>query len=226
MQAQRATLTPRPRLQGLYAVTPDTHETDLLVAKVTAALLGGAQAIQYRNKTGPAALKRDQAQRIARLCAQNGVLMIVNDDPELAAAVGADGVHLGRGDGDVASARAQVGETRLIGVSCYGDMARAQHAVEQGADYVAFGSFFPSRVKREAAHADSSLLTRARMLGVPVVAIGGITAGNVRLLVDAGADAVAVITDVFGYDEPAAVTRAAAAIATSFSIKSPRERHD
>lgn len=198
----------------------------MLVAKVAAALAGGAQAIQYRNKTGSLALKRDQAQRIARLCARSGVLMIVNDDPELAAAVGADGVHLGRDDGDVVSARALVGETKLIGVSCYGDSARAQHAVEQGADYVAFGSFFPSSVKRDAAHADPSLLTQARPLGVSVVAIGGITAGNVRLLVDAGADAVAVITDVFGHDELAAVTRAAAAIATSFSTKPPRERHD
>jgi len=226
MQAHSAARSSRLRLQGLYAVTPDTPESSVLIAKVAAALAGGALAIQYRNKTGSPALKRDQAQRIARLCAQRAVLMIVNDDPELAVAAGADGVHIGRDDGDLVSARALLGETRLIGVSCYGDIARARHAVEQGADYVAFGSFFPSRVKRDAAHADKSLLMQARTLGVPVVAIGGIDAGNARTLVDAGADAVAVITDVFGHDEPAAVMRAAAAIAASFLTKPPQERHD
>jgi len=217
MQVPHAARASRPRLQGLYAVTPDTQETDVLVAKVAAALAGGAQAIQYRNKTGSVALKRDQAQRIARLCARSGVPMIVNDDPELAAAVGADGVHLGRDDGDVVSARALVGETRLIGVSCYGDIALAQRAVEHGADYVAFGNFFPSSVKPGAVRADLSLLLRARALGVPVAAIGGITAGNARIVIDAGADAVAVITDVFGHDDPEAVTRAASAIAAVFA---------
>lgn len=226
MREQHATRSSRLRLQGLYAVTPDTHDTEALVAKVAAALAGGAQAIQYRNKTGSLAQKRDQAQRIARLCLRSGVPMIVNDDPELAAAVGADGVHLGRDDGDVVSARALIGEARLIGVSCYGDIARAQQAAEQGADYVAFGSFFASTIKRDAAPAPLSLLTQARALCVPVVAIGGITAGNAPRLVDAGADAVAVITAVFAHDEPAAVTLAAAAIARAFATEPARERHD
>jgi len=216
----------RRRLQGLYAVTPDTRDTDLLVAKVEAALAGGAQAIQYRNKTGSVAARREQAQRIAHVCAQRGVLLVINDDAELADAVDADGVHLGRDDGDVASVRAKRGETMLIGVSCYGDFARAQHAVEQGAEYVAFGSFFASSAKPGAVRADLSLLLQARALGVPVVAIGGITAGNARIVIDAGADAVAVITDVFGHDDLDAVTRAASAIAAVFDTPLPMPVRD
>jgi len=223
MQAKHTTSTLRSRLGGLYAVTPDAQDSPALVGKVAAALAGGARAIQYRNKTASRAQKRDQAVQLARLCASSGALMIVNDEPKLAAEVGADGVHLGRDDSDVANARALVGAARLVGVSCYGDIARAQHAVDQGADYVAFGSFFPSQIKPDAARVLPSLLTQARALGVPIVAIGGITAGNARLLIDAGADAVAVITDVFQHDEPASVTRAAAAIASQFSRQTPQE---
>lgn len=212
-------LSAKRRLQGLYAVTPDTRESDLLQAKVEAALAGGAAAIQYRNKTGRAALRREQAQQIAVMCARSGALLIVNDDPELAAAIGADGVHLGRDDGDIVSARAAIGDARIIGVSCYGDLARAQQAVKQGADYVAFGSFFASPVKPGAIRAELSLLPQARALGVPVVAIGGITADNARIVIDAGADAVAVITDIFGHDDLQAVTHAASAIAAVFATR-------
>jgi thiamine-phosphate pyrophosphorylase len=205
------------RLAGLYALTPDLDDTALLVAKVTAALEGGAAAVQYRHKTAGEALRRAQAGALARLHAARGALFIVNDDPRLAAAVGADGVHLGEDDPSIAAARELVGPDRLIGVSCYGDVARARAAVAAGADYVAFGSFFASATKPLARRADPALLAGARTLGVPVVAIGGIDAGNARALLDAGADALAVISDVFAHDDPADITRAACAIAACFA---------
>ena len=134
----------------------------------------------------------------------------------LAREVGAAGVHLGEDDGDVGRARAAGGEAMLIGVSCYNDLSRAKRLVGEGADYVAFGSFHSSLTKPGARRAEPALLRRARRLGVPVVAIGGITAGNGRALVEAGADALAVISDVFAHDDVAEITRAAAAIAACF----------
>jgi thiamine-phosphate pyrophosphorylase len=211
------------RLAGLYAVTPDGGDTALLVSNVAAAIAGGAAAIQYRNKTADAALRRDQAGAIARLPARQHALFIVNDDVTVAADVDADGVHLGEGDADIATARAQVGADRLIGVSCYDDVERARAAVAAGADYVAFGSFFASSTKPGARRADVRLLRDAQTLGVPVVAIGGITGANMRALIDAGATALAVIADVFAHDDPAAITRAAYAIASGF-VAEPRLR--
>lgn len=205
------------RLRGLYAVTPDLDDIAVLVAKVEAAIAGGAQAIQYRNKAASDSLRRKQAMMLARVCDGRGALFIVNDDPALARDVGAHGVHLGEDDGALPAIRAWVGKSMLIGVSCYNDLARAKRAVAEGADYVAFGSFFPSQVKPDARRADLPLLRRAATLGVPVVAIGGITAANARTLVEAGADAVAVISDVFAHDDVGAVTRAAAAIAACFA---------
>jgi thiamine-phosphate pyrophosphorylase len=196
------------RLAGLYAVTPDLADTDDLVARVAAALAGGACAIQYRNKAADQALRRAQAGALARVHATRGGLYIVNDDVELAAAVGADGVHIGQDDGDIAAARSRLGPDRILGVSCYDDFARAETAVAAGADYVAFGSFFASTVKPAAHRADVRLLERARSLGVPVVAIGGITSENASALFAAGADAVAVISDIFGAGDVAAAARA------------------
>ena len=134
----------------------------------------------------------------------------------------ADGVHVGDDDGSIANARARVGPDRIIGVSCYDDFDRARAAVDAGADYVAFGSFFTSPVKPDARRASVDLLGRARALRVPVVAIGGITARNAATLIVAGADALAVISDVFAHDDPAHVARAAAAIARQFTTH-PRE---
>ncbi len=204
------------RVSGLYALTPDLDDTGALLAKVAAALDGGAAAIQYRNKAAPLAKRRSQAHALARLHAVRGGLFVVNDDADLAVEVGADGVHLGASDGAVTAARERLGPDRLIGVSCYNEWERAQAAVDQGADYVAFGSFFPSATKPGARRADLSLLLRARALGVPVVAIGGITARNAPALIEAGASAVAVIGDVFAHRNAADVTRAAAALASLF----------
>jgi len=206
------------RLVGLYAVTPDLADTADLVARVEAALAGGAGAIQYRSKSAHAALRSRQAAELARITAKRGALFVVNDDAALCAAVGADGVHLGEADGSATAARAIVGPERIIGISCYNDFALAEAAVAAGADYVAFGSFFPSHVKPDARRADVALLARARTLGVPVVAIGGITAENAGSLERAGADAVAVISAVF---DPPDVEAAARTIAGRWGRSRP-----
>jgi thiamine-phosphate pyrophosphorylase len=209
-------------LAGLYAVTPDLADTARLIRGVEAALAGGARAIQYRNKAADPALARAQATAIARIRAAHGGLYIVNDDPALAAAVDADGVHLGEDDGAITEARRLIGPDRIIGVSCYNRFEFAEAAVVAGADYVAFGSFFPSSVKPGARRADVSLLARASSLGVPVVAIGGITAQNAHVLFAAGADAVAVISAVFDHAEAQAVEVAARAIDAAFRAAGKR----
>jgi thiamine-phosphate pyrophosphorylase len=203
-------------LAGLYAVTPDLADTAGLVRGVEAALAGGARAIQYRNKGADSALAGAQAAALAQVHAARGGLYIVNDDPALAAAVDADGVHLGEDDGAIAEARERIGPERIIGVSCYNRFELAEAAVAAGADYVAFGSFYASSVKPGARRADISLLARARSLGVPIVAIGGITAENAPALFAAGADAVAVISAVFDRAEARDIERAARAIDTVF----------
>lgn len=204
------------RLRGLYAVTPDERDTARLCAAVAAAIDGGATAIQYRNKSADPALRGEQARALARLCRQRGALFIVNDDAPLAGEVDADGVHIGEDDGAIGAARSHLGAGKIVGVSCYDDVERARAVAGEGADYVAFGSFFASRVKPAARRADVSMIRAAKSLGVPVVAIGGITSRNAPALVDAGVDAVAVISDVFAHDDPADVTSAAARIAACF----------
>ena len=153
---------------------------------------------------------------LSRVCGGRGALFIVNDDAELARAVGAAGVHLGEDDGDLAGAREKLGAGMLIGVSCYNDLSRAKRMVAEGADYIAFGSFHPSATKPGARRAEPTLLRRAQSLKVPVVAIGGITAANGRALVESGADALAVISDVFDHDNLLEITRAAGAIVACF----------
>ncbi|MEO8739991.1 MAG: thiamine phosphate synthase [Casimicrobiaceae bacterium] len=200
----------RASLAGLYVLTPDLDDTDVLVARVGAAVAGGATAVQYRHKRAAPALRLHQARLLRELCAARGVMFIVNDNADLALAVDAAGVHLGRDDMSVSAARARLGRAAIIGVSCYDSLDRAAEAVRGGADYIAFGSFFPSTVKPGAVRASPALLTAAKARwGVPVVAIGGITAANGPALIEAGADAVAVITAVFGAGN---VTAAAAAI--------------
>jgi thiamine-phosphate pyrophosphorylase len=207
-------------LAGLYALTPDCADTDLLLAQVRAALAGGASAVQYRNKTAAPGLRLDQARALRAACAARSATFIVNDDVELAATVDADGVHLGRDDATVIAARKRLGPGAIIGVSCYDSLARADAAVGSGADYVAFGSFFPSTVKPEAVRATNALLSAAKLRWrVPVVAIGGITAANAAPLLAAGADALAVISAVF--DAPD-VRSAAQALAQLFIGDRPR----
>ena len=207
----------RRPLAGLYALTPDRADTGALLAQVAAAIEGGAAAIQYRNKRGSAALRREQALALRELCASQGVLFIVNDDVALAREVAADGVHLGRDDVAIAAARQFLGGDAVIGASCYDSLEQAERAVGSGADYIAFGSFFASRVKPDAVRAPLSLLAQAKARWrVPVVAIGGITAANAASLIAAGADALAVITALF--DAPD-VTVAARALHAAFAAR-------
>jgi thiamine-phosphate pyrophosphorylase len=188
----------KPAIKGLYAITPDSTDTPELLRKVRLALQGGARVLQYRNKTADAVLRLQQAQVLRQLTREFAATFIVNDDAQLAAQVDADGVHLGGEDGSVAAARMLLGETKIIGVSCYNRQPLAIEAVRAGADYVAFGAFFPSSVKPGAVRAEPALLVWARReLAVPLVAIGGITPGNGASLVQAGADALAVISAVF-----------------------------
>lgn len=205
----------KPSLRGLYAITPDqppaaSPERDRdLVGQVAQAIAGGARLVQYRVKGMDPQRHQTQATALVTLCRQAAVPLIINDAMELALAVGAAGVHLGQGDGDPASARTLLGPDAIIGVSCYDSLELAQAAVRAGADYCAFGSFFPSTVKPQAVRPPIDLLTRARsQLGVPLVAIGGITPQNAGLLIAAGADMLAVITGVFAAPDIAAAARA------------------
>lgn len=202
-------LLPRHRapLRGLYPITPDEPDTARLLARV-GAVIEGAALLQYRNKSADAPLRRTQAMALAALCREAGVPLIVNDDAALAAECGAAGVHLGEHDGDPGPARARLGPTAIIGVSCYDDLDRARAAAAAGADYVAFGAFFPSATKPNARRATPALLRDSARLGLPRVAIGGITPDNGRGLVEAGADLLAVIAGVFDAPDPVAAARA------------------
>jgi thiamine-phosphate pyrophosphorylase len=199
----------KPRVAGLYAIADSTYLTaDRFVPAVRAALEGGARVIQYRDKKSEPEQRETIARALNTLCREHGVPLLVNDDVALAAGVGAAGVHLGRDDPDIGAARAALGPTALIGVSCYNELTRAQAAQAAGADYVAFGRFFPSRTKPQAVPATPALLHSAHAeLKIPIVAIGGITPENGASLIAAGADALAVIEGIFGQSD----IRAAAA---------------
>ncbi len=185
-------------VRGLYAVTPDIADTAELEAKVEAALVGGAALVQYRNKMAGTELRMVQARKLQALCRARGVPLVINDYLELATALDADGLHLGKEDALLSHARARLGPKKLLGASCYDCLDSAVAAVGAGADYVAFGSFFASAVKPGAVRAPLTLLGDARRkLRVPIVAIGGITLDNAPQLIAAGADAVAVISALF-----------------------------
>lgn len=187
--------------RGLYAITQTEHKScDSIVLEVEAALRGGAVVVQYRDKQPKDA---DQlASRLLKLCQHYKVPLLINDDVDLALRVGADGVHIGRDDGDIKRARQRLGEQAIIGVSCYDSVDHAQHAQNQGATYVAFGRFFPSSSKPLALPANIETLRMAKqVLTIPIVAIGGILPENGSLLLEAGADLLAVIGGLFD-DQP------------------------
>ncbi len=191
---------PNPHYHGLYAITHEAVQltAEALCTQVTAAIHGGARMIQYRHKGLNATLREQQALALLRCCRHHAVPLIINDDVALAAAIGADGVHLGRDDMDLPTARAQLGEEAIIGTSCYNSIDLAIAAQQQGADYVAFGRFFASSTKPQAIAAEASLLHQAKeQLTIPIVAIGGITPANGKTLIDAGADMLAAINGVF-----------------------------
>jgi thiamine-phosphate pyrophosphorylase len=189
----------KPRIppRGLYAITPGLIATEALLDAVEAAIRGGAVWIQYR--TAAFEDRKRQAQALCQLCHRCRVPLIVNDDPRLAWDIGADGVHLGQDDPHYEEARALLGPQAILGVSCYNSLDRAISAQRIGANYVAFGRFFPSKTKPEAKQAPLALLHEARrQLSIPIVAIGGITPENGGALIEAGADLLAVIEGVFG----------------------------
>ena len=196
------------KLRGLYAITPELADSATLLRSVAQALEGGISMLQYRRK---GMQNVDEAKALARMCRERAVPFVVNDDVALAMDCGADGVHLGRDDGELVSARVKLDSAlggRLLGASCYDSLSAARAAVAAGADYIAFGSAFASSTKPAAVRAPLSLFQEARPLGVPLVAIGGITLQNAPQLLAAGADCLAVISDLFDAPDIAARARA------------------
>ena len=196
----RAPVAPR----GVYLITPDEADTARLLVRVAPLLAAGACWLQYRNKSADAVLRHEQAAALQTLCDAHGVPLIINDDAVLAQRIGAAGVHIGEDDGDIAAARALLGPRAIIGASCYDDLGLAERAVAAGASYIAFGAFHPSRSKHTTRRAHPDLLRQSAALGVPRVAIGGLTPDNVGPVIAAGAELVAVISSVFEADDPVA----------------------
>ncbi|WP_298135265.1 thiamine phosphate synthase [Acidiferrobacter sp.] len=194
------------KIAGLYAITDAACCRPEGLARVRAALSGGARVLQLRCKAP--GLTVDAAQTLVAAGHAFGIPVLINDDVELAYAAGADGVHLGRDDATVESARARLGPRAIIGASCYADLDRARDMAARGADYLAFGSFYPSRTKPHAVRAHPSLLSAARPLGRPLVAIGGILPDNGRALIAAGASALAVVDGIFGHSDIEGACRA------------------
>lgn len=184
-------------MKGLYAITPDTASTEVLTRMVEQALAGGVAILQYRNKLADPALRREQASALLRLTRARRIPLIINDDVALAAEIDADGAHVGRDDDAVAAARTKL-PGKLLGASCYASLEAAYGAVAAGADHIAFGSVFASGTKPDAVRAPLSLFGAAKPLGVPLVAIGGITTDNACMAISAGADCLAIISDLFG----------------------------
>ncbi len=197
-------------LRGLYAITPDRFARPRpLEELVEAALAGGAVLIQYRDKGKDTRRREREARSLLHLCRDFGVPLLINDDLALARRISAQGVHLGRGDADPREARRLLGAEAIIGFSCYNQFQRAQLGRDWGANYLAFGRFFPSRTKPQAVQADPALLVRAkRALGLPLVAIGGLTPENSPPLIAAGADLLAVVDGVFAAPDVQAAAQA------------------
>lgn len=200
-------------LKGLYLVTPDWDDTDRLVSISEAGLKGGAALLQYRHKTASPSLRREQATALLALCRRQGKPFIINDYPELCVELDADGIHVGGTDASVAEVRRQVGPDRIVGSSCYGSLELAQSAQAAGASYVAFGGFYPSRIKKYEVSTPVDIVTRARQaVTLPNVVIGGMTRENAVPLIAAGADMVAVISSVYFADDPEGAARALAGL--------------
>jgi thiamine-phosphate pyrophosphorylase len=188
------------RLAGLYAITDSSQKQ--LAREIELALKGGASIIQYRDKSSDKEKRTAEATELLALCKKHSACFIINDDVSLAREIGANGVHLGQDDLDITSAREQLGDSAIIGISCYNSIDLAIAAQDAGADYVAFGRFFPSSTKPQAVQAEISLLLEAKKtIQLPVVAIGGITPENGAALIAAGADMLAVIQGVFGQQD-------------------------
>ncbi len=195
-------------MKGLYIVTPDWDDTQQLLQSTEAALRGGASLVQYRHKTATDALRRAQAECLLALCRSYRVPLIINDFVDLCIALDADGVHVGGTDASVAKVRAAVGPDKIVGASCYGDLQLARDAYRAGASYVAFGGFYPSRVKKYDVSTTPHIISQSKVdIPLPVVVIGGMTQQNAVLLVAQGTDMVAAISSVYSSDNPEAAAR-------------------
>ena len=189
-------------LKGLYVITDDHLSGENLLTHVQQALAGGARLVQYRSKMGSEAAREHTARAVLELCREQRVPLLINDDIELAAKIGANGVHLGQDDGRISAARNKLGNGAIIGVTCHASLELAQIASDEGASYVAFGRFFDSNTKPEAPPAKLDILQEAKTaLNIPICAIGGITPDNAPALIEAGADMLAVIHGVFGQQD-------------------------
>ena len=197
------------KLRGLYAITPEYADGSRLLADTEAALAGGCRIVQYRDKTCPMPERVSRTRALRQLTRRYGASLLINDDLALAILVDADGVHLGKDDGNLKAARAMLGPERILGASCYADFAAAQAADATGVDYLAFGAVYPSSTKPTARPAPINLFVDARAgLSAASCAIGGITLANAPPLISAGADLLAVISDLFA--APDITARAAA----------------
>lgn len=195
-------------MKGLYIVTPDWDDTAKLLETTEMALRGGAALVQYRHKTADAGLRREQAECLLALCRSYQKPLVINDFVDLCLAIDADGVHVGGTDQAVADVRAMVGPDKIVGASCYGDLQLAHAAHRAGASYVAFGGFYPSRVKQYEVSTPLDIVSRAKAaLPSPVVVIGGMTVDNAAPLVAHGADMVAAISSVYTAGDPRAAAQ-------------------
>ena len=196
------------KLSGLYIVTPDWDETERLLSVTEQALQGGANIVQYRHKTASPALRQEQAQALQQLCRQYQKPFIINDHLDLFLALDADGLHVGGTDMSVAAVRSLVGPDKIVGASCYGDLSLAQQVVTQGASYIAFGGFYPSRIKKYAVTTPHEIVSTAGATWhIPKVVIGGMTLENCQPLVQQGAEMVAVISSVYMAADPQSAAR-------------------
>jgi thiamine-phosphate pyrophosphorylase len=190
-------------MRGLYLVTPNWNDTDRLLAATEAGLRGGAVLVQYRHKDADAALRMEQCRALLALCRRYRIPLVINDHLDLCVALDADGVHLGGADGDLARARQVLGPGKIVGASCYGELALAVAAEQAGASYAAFGGFYPSPVKKYDFVTQPDLLDQARAaVSLPLVVIGGMTPENAAPLVARGAQLVAAITSVYNAPDP------------------------
>lgn len=191
-------MKPQLKLPGIYAISPEQENTAILIEQISAAIKGGVRLVQYRDKHLTSSKRIEQAKSLRKLCSENNTLLLINDDIELAKICQTDGVHLGQGDSSLIKAREYLGPDAIIGITCHDSLELAQKAANQGADYVSFGCFFPSKTKPNAKPADLSILKQAKeQFHIPIVAIGGITQENAGLLIDSGADLLALCAGLF-----------------------------
>ena len=193
----------KDKLKGLYAITDESLIAEEHFSEVIElALQGGARIIQYRDKSQNHQKRLQQANTLRSMCKQYQAISIINDDIDLAKAVNADGVHLGKDDSALLNARQKLGENAIIGISCYNDIELALTAEKNSADYVAFGTMFPSPTKPDAVTATPNIISEAKQqLTIPVCAIGGITGENIQQLIQHRTDMAAVISSLFAADD-------------------------